>query len=246
MAVNQLNSVSQKSNVSPSTSEYDLIWRQAPHRGNQIKMRSLGWAPIQQGWFPYVRAKLLWSCLTLCDPMDCSLAGSAVHGILQAKSTGVGCYFLLQGIFLTQGLNPGLLRFLHWQMGSLPLVPPRKPPRGKMNIETLREEDVVKWCRRMAIYKPRTDPEEILPSQPSQREPTLTIDTWSLISTIHNCQPLQCWLVKPPILWCLLWQPEPTNSVSTRFPSGVMKGLDLVRGGGRTTWWMYLMLLNWL
>ena len=24
-------------------------------------------------------------------------------------STGVGCHFLLQGIFLTQGLNPGLL-----------------------------------------------------------------------------------------------------------------------------------------
>ena len=25
------------------------------------------------------------------------------------KSTGVGCHFLIQGIFLTQGLNPGLL-----------------------------------------------------------------------------------------------------------------------------------------
>ena len=25
------------------------------------------------------------------------------------KSTGVGCHFLLQGIFPTQGLNPGLL-----------------------------------------------------------------------------------------------------------------------------------------
>ena len=25
------------------------------------------------------------------------------------KNTGVGCHFLLQGIFLTQGLNPGLL-----------------------------------------------------------------------------------------------------------------------------------------
>ena len=25
------------------------------------------------------------SCLTLCDPMDCSLPGSSVHGILQAK-----------------------------------------------------------------------------------------------------------------------------------------------------------------
>ena len=25
-----------------------------------------------------------------------------------SKSTGVGCHFLLQGIFLTQGSNPGL------------------------------------------------------------------------------------------------------------------------------------------
>ena len=31
-----------------------------------------------------VCAKLLQSCLTLCDPTDCSLPGSSVHGILQA------------------------------------------------------------------------------------------------------------------------------------------------------------------
>ena len=34
------------------------------------------------------------------------------------KNTGVGCHFLLQGIFLTQGLNPCLLR---WQVDSLSL-----------------------------------------------------------------------------------------------------------------------------
>ena len=34
------------------------------------------------------------------------------------KNTGVGCYLLLQGIFLTQGLNPCLL---HWQADSLSL-----------------------------------------------------------------------------------------------------------------------------
>ena len=34
---------------------------------------------------PYVSAKSLQSCLTLCDPMDCSLPGSSVHGILQAR-----------------------------------------------------------------------------------------------------------------------------------------------------------------
>ena len=43
------------------------------------------------------------------------------------QGTGVGCHALLQGIFLTQGLNPHLLGPLHWEMGSLPLVPPGKP-----------------------------------------------------------------------------------------------------------------------
>ena len=32
-----------------------------------------------------VRAKLLKSCPTLCNPMDCSLPGSSIHGILQAR-----------------------------------------------------------------------------------------------------------------------------------------------------------------
>ena len=32
-----------------------------------------------------VHAKSLQSCLTVCDPMDCSLPGSSVHGILQAR-----------------------------------------------------------------------------------------------------------------------------------------------------------------
>jgi len=50
-----------------------------------------------------------------CDPLDCSLPDSSVHGILQARI--LGCHFLLQGIFLTQGSNPGLLhcsQTLHW------------------------------------------------------------------------------------------------------------------------------------
>ena len=34
-----------------------------------------------------------------CNLMDCSLPGSSVHGIFQGKNTGVGCHFLLQGIF---------------------------------------------------------------------------------------------------------------------------------------------------
>ena len=35
--------------------------------------------------------------------------GSSVHGISLARYTGVGCHFLLQEIFPTQGSNLGLL-----------------------------------------------------------------------------------------------------------------------------------------
>ena len=37
------------------------------------------------------------------------------------KNAEVGCHFLLQGIFPTQGTNPSLLRLLHCQVDSLPL-----------------------------------------------------------------------------------------------------------------------------
>ena len=45
---------------------------------------------------------LVQSCPTLCNPMDCSPPGT---------NTGVACHFLLQGIFLTQRLNLGLLHY---------------------------------------------------------------------------------------------------------------------------------------
>ena len=59
---------------------------------------------------------LIWSvlclvdqlCPTLYDPTDCSLPGSSAHVVSPGKNTRVGCHALLQGIFPTQGLNPGL------------------------------------------------------------------------------------------------------------------------------------------
>ena len=48
------------------------------------------------------------SCPTLCDLMDCSPPGSFVQRSSPGKNTAVSCHALLQGIFLTQGLNPGL------------------------------------------------------------------------------------------------------------------------------------------
>ena len=45
-------------------------------------------------------------------------------GCSPGKNTGVVCPALLQGILPTQGLNPHLLRLLHWEAGSFPLAPP--------------------------------------------------------------------------------------------------------------------------
>ena len=63
------------------------------------------------------------SGLTLCDPMDHGSPGSPAHGVLQARD----CHALLQGIVPTEGSNTRLWCLLHWQVDSLPLVPPWKP-----------------------------------------------------------------------------------------------------------------------
>ena len=72
-------------------------------------------------------------CLTLCDPMDCSSAGSAVHGDSSGKKTGVDCHALLQGIFPTQGPNPGLLhcRWIHQLSHKSVFIPIPKKSNAK-------------------------------------------------------------------------------------------------------------------
>ena len=47
------------------------------------------WSIFSKNWtktlLTAAAAKSLQSCPTLCDPMDCSLPGSSLHGILQAR-----------------------------------------------------------------------------------------------------------------------------------------------------------------
>ena len=45
-------------------------------------------------------------CPTLCDPMDPRILGPWNS---PGKNTGVRCHSLLQGTFLIQGSNPGLM-----------------------------------------------------------------------------------------------------------------------------------------
>ena len=73
----------------------------------------------------YAHMYILWcsvakSCLTLCDPVDCSPTRLLCPWDFPEKNTrmlnGVDCHFLLQWIFQAQGSNPHLL---HWQTASL-------------------------------------------------------------------------------------------------------------------------------
>ena len=73
--------------------------------------------------------RLLQSCPTCCDPMHCSPPGFSVLGDSPGKNTGVGCHFLLQGIFPTQGSNLCLLC----------LLPCGKPPFTQRIKKKMRE-----------------------------------------------------------------------------------------------------------
>ena len=71
------------------------------------------------------------SCLTLCDPLVFSPPGSSVHGDSPGKNTGVGSQALLQEIFPTQGLNPGLL---HCRQMLYPLSNQGRPSEREVDV----------------------------------------------------------------------------------------------------------------
>ena len=84
------------------------------------------------------------SCPVPCDPMDCSPPKLLCPWDFPVKNTGVGCHCLLQGIFLTQGLNLCFLCLLHWPCNGLfTTVPPGKPVDGY--IRSQRASSVKNW-----------------------------------------------------------------------------------------------------
>ena len=62
-------------------------------------------------------------CQTLCSPVAPKILSL---WNFSGKNTEMGCHFLLQGIFPTQELNPGLLHLLHWLSGFFSAEPPGK------------------------------------------------------------------------------------------------------------------------
>ncbi|XDA79922.1 hypothetical protein R6Z07M_009883 [Ovis aries] len=75
------------------------------------------------------------SCLTLCDPMDCSPPGSSVHGNSAGKNTGVGNPLPSPGNLRYPGVEPGSPAL---QADSLPSEPPGKTQMYIGDVQKLR------------------------------------------------------------------------------------------------------------
>ena len=84
----------------------------------------------------YTCALVAQSFMTLCDPMDRTRQAPLSMGFSRQESWSG--HALLQGIFLTPGLNPGLLCLLHWHVGSLPAGPPGKPWKCCLHLDKQR------------------------------------------------------------------------------------------------------------
>ena len=71
----------------------------------------------------YISIRCVLSCLShvllFCNPIDCSPTIKILLSNEFSKKIGVGCHFILQEIFPTQGSNPCLLCLLYWQTDSL-------------------------------------------------------------------------------------------------------------------------------
>ena len=66
------------------------------------------------------------SRVQLCTPCTVAHQAPLSMGFSRQEYWSGLLFFLLQGIFLTQGSNPRLLCLLHWQAGSLLLLPPER------------------------------------------------------------------------------------------------------------------------
>ena len=104
--------------------DVSLIYRDFLGRGKAGTQAGLKVTGVKKGYACYITSVVsssvrpcgLQSARLLC-PWD-----------FPGKNTGVGCHFLIQGIFPNQGSNLSLLCLLQGQEGSSPLAPP--PRKG--------------------------------------------------------------------------------------------------------------------
>ena len=126
-----------------------------------------------------VRGESLQWDWTLSNPVDCSPPDSSAHGDSPGKNTGVGCPFVPQGIFATQGSDPRLLPLLvvasltvehgHvpvrytcqsstrsqylWHMGFVPLwcVESSWPPGDRTRVPSIDTQSLNHWTAKEVL-----------------------------------------------------------------------------------------------
>ena len=107
------------------------------------------WVPSLAQWvvgrsaFTAVLCLVTQWCPILCDRVDCSLPGSSVHGVLQARILEWVAMCFSRGIFPTQGLNPSLshcMRILYHLREA-------REALGVQKIQTL-------WTDKGVLWKP--------------------------------------------------------------------------------------------
>ena len=132
---------------------YDLVWEVTWHHFLYF---------VGQPTF----AVLCWvaqSCLTLCNPLDCSPPGFSAHGDSPGKNTRVGCCALLHGIFPILGSNPGRqilyhmsyrgsLRILEWVAYSFSRG--SSWPRNWTGVSCIAGGFFTSWATREALNPP--------------------------------------------------------------------------------------------
>ena len=96
-----------------------------------LQARTLKWVAISfsNAWKWKVKGKLFSHVQLFTTPWNEAHQAPLSIGLSRQEywSGVMGCHFLLQGVFLTQGWNLHLLCLLHWQAGSLPLALPGEP-----------------------------------------------------------------------------------------------------------------------
>ena len=129
-----------------STLAWRIPWREQPGRLQSMGLQSQTWlsnfTSVAKSRLTLLQSQGLKPARILC-PWD-----------FPDKNTGVGCHFLLQGIFLIQGLNPHLL---HWQVGSLPLSHQGNPPHQQVEPNSPPLESEWAWFtynqENVAVYE---------------------------------------------------------------------------------------------
>ena len=89
-------------------------WLKKDNKKNLVIVTGVGCHFLLQCMKVKSESEVAQSCLTLCDPMDCSLLGSSIHGIFQARVLEWGAIAFSGEGTLTKGKS-----LLLWE-GQLP------------------------------------------------------------------------------------------------------------------------------